>query len=116
MPCRLEDVENRKQEDPNDIDEMPVQPGALQKSVAMRRDISSERPNQSRYQHQDADENMAAVESGQNKKAGAHDPCRIKPKALIMEGDPLNRLIREKCRPQEDRQHEQKLSTLGLPD
>ena len=26
---RLEDVENRKQEDPNDIDEMPVQPGAL---------------------------------------------------------------------------------------
>jgi len=26
---RLEDVENRKQEDPNDIDEMPVQPGAF---------------------------------------------------------------------------------------
>ena len=25
----LEDVENREQEDPNDIDEMPVQPGAL---------------------------------------------------------------------------------------
>ena len=116
MPCRLEDVENRKQEDPNDIDEMPVQPGALQKSVAMRRDISSERPNQSRYQHQDADENMAAVESSQNKEAGAHDPCRIKPKAFIMEGDPLNRLIREKCRPQEDCHQEKKLPTLALPD
>ena len=26
---RLEDVENREQKDPNDIDEMPVQPGAF---------------------------------------------------------------------------------------
>jgi hypothetical protein len=39
-----EDVENREQEDPNDVDEVPVQTSALQKSVAIRRDISSERP------------------------------------------------------------------------
>jgi hypothetical protein len=39
-----EDVENREQKNPNDIDEVPVQTGALQKPVAMRRDISSERP------------------------------------------------------------------------
>jgi hypothetical protein len=40
----LQDVENREQEDPNDIDEVPVQTDALQKPVAIRRDISSERP------------------------------------------------------------------------
>lgn len=33
-----------------------------------------------------------------------------------MEGDPLDRLIREKCRSQKDRKQEEKLSTLGLSD
>jgi hypothetical protein len=43
----LEDIQNREQEDPHDINEVPVETGALKEPVLLGRDITGERPDQS---------------------------------------------------------------------
>ena len=59
-----QDIQNRKQKDPNDIHEVPVQARALQESVTLRRsELPAQRFDQAGDQQQDTDKDVEPVET-----------------------------------------------------
>src|SRR6516225_9142370 len=56
---------------------------------------------------------METMESGQDKKAGAHDAGGVEPEALIVKFGPLKGLIRQKCGAQQNRKQEEAFAPLA---
>src|SRR6516165_5841674 len=94
-PTGSYDVENREQEDPDDIDEVPVKTCALEESMFLRCYVAHHCSNQRGNQKENTDQHVAAVEPREHEETGAHYASCIKPEAFMMEMDPLERLIGE---------------------
>src|SRR5262245_4799838 len=71
--ARTPDVNARKQEDPHDVDEMPVPGGELETEMLSRREVSEIGAEQTDDQKRRANDDMRAMESGRHKECGAMD-------------------------------------------
>src|SRR5262249_27470333 len=60
-----EDVDRRVDDDPHDVDEVPVDPGHLDAVVVLGREVPAERPDHDRQQQAQANEDVRAVQAGQ---------------------------------------------------
>src|SRR6476620_7790079 len=65
-----QEVEEREQQDPHDVDEVPVQRGRLDGVVVTRRELAGHRSIQHDPEHDDAREDVRAVEAGQGEVRG----------------------------------------------
>ena len=65
----LQNIENREQKHPHDIDEVPIKARALEEPVLGGRDVTGERSDQTCDQEEYTNGNVTAVKSGQHEKA-----------------------------------------------
>jgi len=95
---RLQNVQNREQEHPDNVDEVPIKAGALEEPVLLRRDLTSERPDQTSDQKNDPDSHVAAVKSGEYEEARTHDARGIEPETFVKKVSPFIGLVAEEER------------------
>src|SRR5438045_9464860 len=62
------DVDRREQEQPDDVDEMPVPGGRLEAEMLPRREVAPVRADQADGQKDRADDHMEAVEAGRHEE------------------------------------------------
>ena len=91
----LQNIQNREQKYPHDINEVPIKTRALEESVLMRCDLTGERPDQTSYQKEYTDRHVTAVKSGEHEKAGTHDTGGIEPETFVKKVLPFIGLIAE---------------------
>ena len=69
LAAGLQDIQNREQEHPHDINEVPIKTCALEEPVLSGRDVTGQRSDQTYDQKDYTNGNVTAVKSGQHKKA-----------------------------------------------
>src|SRR3954463_8248978 len=69
----LNEIYHGKDDDPHDVDEMPVQAGDLDGHGVCRAELAAQRLNPQRQQPDDADRHVRAVGSGENEKGGPEE-------------------------------------------
>src|SRR4030095_15609321 len=67
----LQEIDEREDEDPDEIDEVPVETGDLDLRVVLRREPSRQADQQDDAQVNDATEDVHAVKAGQDEERGA---------------------------------------------
>src|SRR5262245_12385829 len=83
-PARTPNINAGKQEDPNDIDEMPVPSGELEAEMLRRREMSEIGTKQAHDQERRADDDVCAMEAGRHEESGAVDvAAEIEPGVAI---------------------------------
>src|SRR5579871_1093154 len=106
MDDLLQEVDEGEDEDPDEIDEVPVEGGDLDLAVALRRVLAEEAAREDHAQVHDPREHVHPVEPGEDEKGGAEE---VLPNRLPLVEDelvPLEGLQREEDHPAEDRQEE----------
>src|ERR1700740_3014470 len=91
----LQNIQNREQEHPHDINKVPIKAGALEEPMLLGRDVTGECSDQTNNQEDHADGDVTAVKSGEHEKAAAHDPRRIEPESFVKEVLPFIGLVAE---------------------
>src|SRR6266853_3826 len=66
-----------EQEEPHDIDEVPVPGGKFKPQMLLGRELSGDRADEAHDQENRPDDDMGAVESGRHEEGGAVDMARI---------------------------------------
>ena len=94
----LQNIQNREQEYPDDINKVPIKASALEESMLLGCDITGERSDQTSDQEDHADGDVTAVKSGEHEKTGAHDPRRIEPEPFVKKVPPFIGLVAEEER------------------
>src|ERR1700693_6619055 len=75
-PCALEPVHENKQQQPDNVDEMPVPRGGFEREMMLRVEMTAESPQEHDRQHDCADRHVKAVEPGQHEERRAVDSRR----------------------------------------
>src|SRR5579871_3723268 len=73
---RTPHIDAGEQEQPDDVDEMPVPGGELEAEMLLRREMAGERAEQADDQEDRSDDHMRAVESGRHEEGGTVDVAR----------------------------------------
>lgn len=86
----LEDVEDGEEEDPDDINEVPIEADVIKRGgapgpVVAREELAEKAPENQK----DSDKHVGAVKAGHHEKAGAVNPVFVKPKSFVVEVIPL---------------------------
>src|SRR5579862_5403265 len=68
-----DEVDDREDDDPHDVDEVPVEAGDLDHLGPGLRDLAADRHAHQRQQHQDAERHVHAVEAGEDEERPAGD-------------------------------------------
>src|SRR4030088_1386388 len=79
LACRrsaLEPVHEDKQQEPDDIDEMPVPRGGFEREMMLRVEMTAEGPQEHDRQHDCADRHVKTVESREHEERRAIDSRR----------------------------------------
>lgn len=110
-------VEEDEEEDPDDINEVPVEGDVLKRNVvrwgeAAGEDLAEETPED----QQDANGYVHTVKACDDEKRGTVDPVGIKPQAFVMEVGPFVALDTDKCRSEKNRQEEEAEAGFALFD
>src|SRR5688572_16761180 len=69
-------VDDREDHDPHDVDEVPVQTGDLHLEVLLGRELPPQRDADEGQEPEDPDRDVDAVEAGQHEEAGRRDAGR----------------------------------------
>ena len=112
----LQNIQNREEEHPDDVNEVPIQTCAVKKTVLPRGDFPHERPDQCSDEQDHTDQNVKTVKTGQHEEARAHDTGSVEPEPLTTETGPLKSLIGQKRGTQKDRKQQQKFATFASLD
>ena len=113
--CDLDDVEDGEEEDPDDIDEMPIETDIIKRGSAPRSIISGEKLTEKAPQdEQDANKHVRAVESSHHEKAGTVNAMFVEPEPFMMEVLPLPGLHRQEDRTGDDGGKKPDKSRLSL--
>ncbi len=102
----LQNIENREQEHPHDINKVPIKAGTLEEPMLLGRDVPGERSDQTNDQEDHADGDVTAVKSCEHEEAGAHDPRRVEPESFVKEVLPFIGLVTKEQRTQQDGQYQ----------
>jgi hypothetical protein len=86
----LDDVEDGEEEDPDDINKVPIETDVIEGSgpswsVISREELTKETPQNEHY----PDKDMRSVKAGHDKEAGTINSMLVEPEALMMEVVPL---------------------------
>lgn len=114
---RSDIVEERKHEEPHDIDEVPVEGDIREGRVvfgreALREKLAQEAPDD----EQDAYGHMHTVESGDQKEARAVDAAGVEPEAFVVEVPPLVALDADEEGAEQDGDEEPSEAGFALGD
>ena len=86
----LEDVEDGKEEDPDDIYKVPIKTDVIERSGPSRAIIAREELAEKAPQDEhNADKDMRAVKTRHHEKAGTVNPVLVEPEAFVVEMIPL---------------------------
>src|SRR5581483_12012599 len=72
-PLLLNQVDQREDHDPNDIDEVPVEPGQLHVQALLLRDPSAQRHDEERHQDEHPNRHVRPVEAREQEERGAKE-------------------------------------------
>src|ERR1700734_891284 len=100
FPRNLQNIQNRKQEHPHDIDKVPVETDALEESMFMGTYVSGHCSDESDNQQDHTDGNVTSVKPGEHEETGSHDAGGIKPETFVVKVPPFISLVTEKERAQ----------------
>src|SRR5262245_7455586 len=81
-----EDVDRQVDDDPHDVDEVPVDPADLDAVVVLRREVPPEGPDRHEQEDREADEDVCAVQARQaeeDRREGA--VARVEPDARVLD-------------------------------
>jgi hypothetical protein len=95
-------VQNRKQENPDHIDKVPIEAHTFQKTMTGWRHLPHESSNQRSNKKEHTDKNVHPVKTGENKEARSHDSGGIEPETFVIEIFPFVGLVRQKERPKDN--------------
>ncbi len=112
----LQDIQNREQEHPHDIDKVPVKTDALEESMFMGTYFSGYCSDESDNQQDHTDRNVTSVKPGEHEETGSHDASGIKPETFVVKVPPLVSLVTEKERAQQYGYKQQKFPIPSLFD
>src|SRR5262245_4912623 len=85
--ARAPDVNASKQEDPHDVDEMPVPGGKLETEMLSRCEVPEIGAEQTDDQKRRANDDMRAMESGRHEECGAIDvAAEVEPCVAVFVG------------------------------
>src|SRR5215510_15809430 len=108
--ARTPHINARKQEYPDDVDEMPVPGGELEAKMLRRREMSEIGTKQAHDQEDRADDDMRAVKAGRHEESGAVDvAAEIEPGMAVFVG-----LHASECQTKRDRQDQAPLEPLAV--
>src|SRR5499426_4765701 len=108
--ARTPHINAGKQEDPNDVDEMPVPRGELEAEMLRRREMSKIGTKQAHDQKRRADDDVCAMEAGRHEESGAVDvAAEIEPRMAVFVG-----LHAGECQTKHDRQDQPPLEALAV--
>src|SRR4029453_15941750 len=90
--CDLDDVEDGEEEDPDDIDKVPIETDIIERGSAPRSVVAGEKLTQKapRDEH-DANKHVRAVETSHHEEAGTVNAMLVEPEPFMMEVVPLHR-------------------------
>src|SRR5579875_21339 len=100
----LQEVDEREHEDPDEVDEVPVEGGDLDLAVVLGGVLAEERADENRPQVHDAREDVHAVEAGEDEEGGAEEILADRLPLVKDELVPLVGLEREEDRAAEHRE------------
>src|SRR6266545_5378601 len=99
-PARTPHINAGKQEDPDDVNEMPVPSGELEAEMLRRREMSEIGTKQAHDQKRRADDDVRAMEAGGHEESGAVDVAtEVEPRVAVFVG-----LHAGECQTKHDRQ------------
>src|SRR5688572_18678155 len=100
-----DEVDDREDEDPHDVDEVPVEAGDLDLQVLLGRELAPQRDADQRQQPEDPDGHVHTVESGEEEEAaGRHAAREVQP--FVGEDGELVDLTADEQRAEEGRGQE----------
>src|SRR6516162_11006181 len=109
-PARTPHINAGKQEDPDDVDEMPVPRGELEAEMLRRREMSEIDTKQAHDQKRRADDDVCAMETGRHEESGAVNvAAEIESRVAIFVG-----LHAGECQTKYDRQDQTPLEALAV--
>ena len=109
---RRDQVDEGEDDDPHDVDEVPVQTDQLDDLGLVAGDLAPRSDDHQRQQHDDADGDVDAVEAGERVEARA-EQVRGEAEALVVEGGELVDLAADERRAEQRRGDEPQRACCG---
>ena len=101
-----QDVHDREQQHPNDVNEVPIQRHAGHERMPVRSELARRRQECRNAQKDDSDGHVQTVETGQREEVRRVRPTRVEPDVLMKEVRPFITLNAHEDRAQQRRERE----------